>query len=187
MLASKFKCVLHNILGIFLRHSKFMLLSVLEQIFSLRMRAGKTYLIWRQFSAYWREIRYSFLHSRNLFLLYIHLNKFDITGGLTFAINITHSGYPARRKTWVHQKLPAQSAWQPFQQLLIFHSINVSQQWQKYCALNWEFHSFHLWEDLALGWIIFLQKKRHCDLQKARAHCWLTKHHRKQNILWDSI
>lgn len=111
MLASKFKCVLHNILAIFLRHSKLMLLSVLEWVFSLRMRPGKMCLIWRQFGAYWREIGCSFLHSRELFLLYIHLNKFDITGGLTLAINITQSGHPSKRKTWVHQKLPAQSAW----------------------------------------------------------------------------
>lgn len=111
MLASKFKCVLHNILAIFLRHSKLMLLSVLEWVFSLRMRPGKMCLIWRQFGAYWRKIGYSFLHSRELFLLYIHLNKFDITGGLTLAINITQSGHPSKRKTWVNQKLPAQSAW----------------------------------------------------------------------------
>ena len=48
--------LLHNILAIFVRHFKFMLLNATEWLFSPRMRLGKMYLFWMQFSAYWTEI-----------------------------------------------------------------------------------------------------------------------------------
>ena len=73
---------LHNILALFVRLFKFTLLNATEWRFSSRMRLGKTYLFWRQFSAYGTEIGCGPLALGKLFLLYIHLNLFDMTDQL---------------------------------------------------------------------------------------------------------